>query len=134
MIVIDASVLTNALTGDGGLGATARSKLARDPVWVAPEHLIVEVVSAVRGQYLGARISRVRAEDALAALGAFTLDVVRTALLLTRMWELRDTLTAYDAAYVALAEACACPLVTADVRLARSAGPRCEIRLALPTG
>jgi predicted nucleic acid-binding protein len=57
---------------------------------------------------------------------------VRTALLLPRMWQLRDTIGGYNAAYIAAAEAHACPPVTADVRLARAAGPRCEIRLAVP--
>ena len=47
--------------------------------------------------------------------------------LFDRIWELRDNLTAYDAAYVALAEAIDCPLVTADARLSRAAGLRCAV-------
>ncbi len=47
--------------------------------------------------------------------------------LLSRIWELRENLTAYDATYVALAEALACELLTADARLARAAGPTCPI-------
>jgi predicted nucleic acid-binding protein len=47
--------------------------------------------------------------------------------LLPRIWQLRDNLTAYDAAYVALAEALDCTLVTADGRLGRSTGARCPI-------
>lgn len=43
------------------------------------------------------------------------------------MWELRDNLTAYDATYVALAEALDCKLLTADGRLAGAPGPRCTI-------
>ena len=46
---------------------------------------------------------------------------------LARVQELRDNLTAYDAAYVALAEALGCALVTADARLASSPGPACPI-------
>ncbi len=49
--------------------------------------------------------------------------------LLPRIWQLRDNLTAYDAAYVALAEALGAPLVTADARLARAAGVRCEVEV-----
>lgn len=45
------------------------------------------------------------------------------------MWELRDNLTPYDAAYVAAAELLRCPLVTADGKLARATGPRCDFRL-----
>ena len=47
--------------------------------------------------------------------------------LLGRIWELRDNLTAYDATYVALAEAIEAPLVTMDRRLARAPGPRCTV-------
>jgi predicted nucleic acid-binding protein len=50
-------------------------------------------------------------------------------LVLQRCWELRHTVTVYDAAYVALAEALAIPLLTADARLSRAAGLRCEIKL-----
>lgn len=48
-------------------------------------------------------------------------------MLARRVWELRDDLTAYDAAYVALAELLDAPLVTLDSRMARAAGPRCRI-------
>ena len=48
------------------------------------------------------------------------------------MWQLRGNLTAYDAAYVAAAEALGCPLVTADGRLAKANAVRCEIRLVSP--
>jgi len=47
--------------------------------------------------------------------------------MLDRVWELRDNLTAYDAAYVALAEAFDCPLVTADARISRAPGLRCSV-------
>jgi len=47
--------------------------------------------------------------------------------LLTRVWELRDNMTAYDATYIALAEELGCELLTADARLARAPGPTCPI-------
>ena len=47
--------------------------------------------------------------------------------LLERVWALRDNLSAYDATYVAVAEALNCPLLTADARLARAPGPECPI-------
>ena len=50
-------------------------------------------------------------------------------LLVPRVWELRDNLSAYDAAYVALAEALDAPLLTADARLTRATGPRCRFEL-----
>ena len=49
--------------------------------------------------------------------------------LLRRMWALGDNVTAYDATYIALAEALSCPLLTADIRLASSPGLRCAIEV-----
>lgn len=132
MIVIDASVLANALTDDGPIGEAARGELGRDDHWAAPEHLRVEVFSAVRGLALGGKIQPSRAAKALEALAEAEIEPIATAALLQRMWELRNHVGGYDAAYVAAAEANACPLVTADARLARTRAPRCEIRLALP--
>jgi predicted nucleic acid-binding protein len=68
--------------------------------------------------------------DARAALGRWArLGLRRYAAvgLLSRIWELRDNLSAFDATYVALAEASGCDLVTADARLARAPGPKCAI-------
>ena len=132
MIVIDASVLTNALTDDGPVGERARDELAADAHWAAPEHLIVEVFSAVRGLWLGQKIASRRAEDALVALASTTIGWVTTAPLLERMWELRSNVSGYDAAYLAAAETFGCVLVTADARLAAVPGLRCEVRVALP--
>jgi predicted nucleic acid-binding protein len=91
----------------------------------------VAVFSAIRGRHRGGKIST-SARDAPDALTSARIEYVRTALLLPRMWQLRETLSGSDAAYVAAAEAQGCPLVTADVRLSRAAGPRCEIRLGVP--
>lgn len=132
MIVVDASTLTNALTDDGPVGRASRTELARDAHWAAPEHVVVETFSAIRGLYLGGRISRRRAVDGLDTLVASRIELVGTTALLPRMWQLRDNVTGYDAAYVAAAEAHGCPLVTADARLARAGDLRCEVRLALP--
>lgn len=70
-----------------------------------------------------------RAELAIQDLLAMPLDRAAHQPLLARCWELRDNVTVYDAAYVALAEALGLPLVTADGRLARAPGPRCPIEL-----
>lgn len=132
MIVIDASVLTNAFTDDGPLGALARAELARDAHWTGPEHLLVEVFSTIRGRWRGRKISEDRAADALTAITAAAIDLVGVRPLFERMWELRDTVTGYDAAYLALAESVDCTLLTADAVLARVPGQRCDVRLALP--
>lgn len=132
MIVVDASVLTNAFTDDGPVGAAARAQLARDPHWAAPEHLLVESFSAVRGRWLGRRIGDARALDALEGVRSAAVDLISVRPLFDRMWELRDNVSGYDAAYVALAEAYECPLVTADVRVERVPHLRCEVRVAAP--
>ena len=133
MIVVDASAVANALTDDGPVGQICRAELARDVHWAAPEHLMVETFSAIRGRYLGSRISESRCLDALDALASATVELMRTVLLLPRMWELRANVSGYDAAYVAAAETLDCPLITSDVRLARVTGLRCAVRLAIPS-
>lgn len=132
MIVLDASVLVNALTDDGPVGQAGRAALAQDVHWAAPEHLVVETFSAVRGRYLGRKITEQRASDTLATLGMFTIELMSTQHLLPRMWSLRGRVSGYDAAYLAAAESAGCPLVTADARLSRVGGLPCEIRLSLP--
>lgn len=132
MIVIDASVLANALTDDGEVGDVARHELARDVHWAGPEHLLVEAFSAVRGRLRGGKLGEQRAREATEALAEAAIEFIATAPLLRRMWELRANLSAYDAAYVAAAEACDCTLVTADRRLIQAPGLRCEARLAIP--
>ncbi len=132
MIVVDASVLANALTDDGSLGQVARRELAHDVHWSGPEHLLVEAFSAVWGRLLGGRIAAQRAREAVAALAEASIEVLPTAPLLHRMWQLRRNVSAYDAAYVAAAEACGCLLLTSDERLATAPGLQCSVRLAIP--
>lgn len=133
MIIVDASALANALIDDGPVGQRSRAELARDAHWAAPEHVMVETFSVVRGRHLGSKISRQRALDALDALATSTIELLSTTALLPRMWQLRDNVTGYAAADVAAAETYGCPLVTSDARLARTDGLRCEARLVLPT-
>jgi predicted nucleic acid-binding protein len=128
MIVLDASVATTAVADDGDGGEHARELLRGDRV-VAPEVVDVEVVSAVRGALRAGRMTPRRALQAIEALALLPIQRVPHIPLLHRIWELRDNVSAYDAAYVALAETIRAPLVTADKRLARAAGLRCEVRV-----
>lgn len=116
----------------GRLGEMARAELARDVHWAAPEHLLVETFSAVRGLTLGHQVGAERATDALGALEEAAIELLPVAPLLRRMWELRDHLSGYDAACVAAAAAHGCPLLTADRRLAQAASGRCEVSLIVP--
>ncbi len=129
MIVVDASVLADALVDDGPVGDAARAELTKDPHWAAPGHLLVEVMSVIRGKALGGKLGLSRAQEAVETLPSLVIDEVNAAMLLDRMWQLRGNVTAYDAAYVAAAEMLACPLATGDARLAKANGVRCEMRL-----
>jgi len=95
----------------------------------APHILDLEVLSVFRRYD---RLRQLTAETIADALGNFRALVItrhRHNELLDRVWELRDNLTTYDAAYVALAERLDAPLVTTDARLARSSGHRATIEL-----
>jgi predicted nucleic acid-binding protein len=122
VIVLDASAAVLGLINDGD----ARRSLAGQPVAV-PHLADSEVVNAVRALVLRGDVG---ADHAAAVLDRWArLGVRRFAVagLIPRIWELRANLTAYDASYVALAEALACELVTADARLARAPGPTCPV-------
>jgi predicted nucleic acid-binding protein len=93
----------------------------------APHHIDLEVLSALRRLMARREIPRWKALEALQ--GLFELGIVRYDLTgcLERIWQLRDRLTPYDAAYVVLAERLAVPLVTVDRKLGRAGGHRAEI-------
>jgi predicted nucleic acid-binding protein len=122
MIVIDASVLAPALGDDGADGDRARECIRGEDL-AAPELIDLEVASVWRRTLLDER----RAMLALADLDDIPLARAPHRPLLARCWELRHNLTPYDAAYVALAEALGSALLTADRRLARATGVRCEV-------
>jgi predicted nucleic acid-binding protein len=132
LIIVDASVMANALTDDGPVGHAARTELAQDAHWSGPEHVVVEAFSAIRGRLLGRKITKRRAHDAVDTLAAATIELLPTTPLLPRMWQLRDNISGYDAAYVAAAETHGCALLTADARLSRVSGLHCQIRLGVP--
>lgn len=128
VIVVDASVLTLALGADGPDGVTSREALEGQTL-TAPELIDLEVVSALRRHVQAGQVPAPRAALAVADLAALPLRRAPHRPLLQRCWELRESVTPYDAAYVALAEALGVDLVTADVRLSRAPGVRCSITL-----
>jgi predicted nucleic acid-binding protein len=129
VIVVDASVMIDALTADGPSGRAARKATMADPHWIAPAHLVTEVTSGIRGLLRGGKISARRADDAVQALAGAEIELAGMQAQLPWIWELRDNLTPYDAAYIALAEAEGCVLVTGDGRLAAVPGIRCQVQL-----
>ena len=131
MLVVDASVLVVALGDDGKDGDSARARL-RGELLAAPELIDVEVVSVLRGRLRDGALDPRRAALALADLIDLPIQRARHVTLVSRCWELRNNVTPYDAAYVALAEALDCTLLTSDSRLAAAPGPRCVIEVLRP--
>lgn len=129
MIVVDASVIVDVLT-DPLDTADLRELLSASDELHAPAVLDYEVVESLRGLTLGGRISAARALDALTDFE--DLSVKRWPMgdgLRRRALTLGHNFTAYDASYVALAEALECPLVTRDQRLARAARDLVEVEV-----
>lgn len=96
---------------------------------MAPELVDLETTSVIRRQFQAGHLDLRRAGLALTDLVQMPLRRASHLPLLERCWELRENLTVYDAAYVALAEVLDVVLVTADARLAKAPGPQCEIEL-----
>ncbi|HKF81647.1 MAG TPA: type II toxin-antitoxin system VapC family toxin [Solirubrobacterales bacterium] len=128
MIVVDASVLAPALADDGADGDRVRERLRGEQL-VAPELIDLEVVSTLRRAARAGRLDERRSGQVLTDLEVLPLRRVPHLPLLSRIWELRDNLTAYDAAYVALAETLQIVLLTADGPLGRAPGMRCEVEV-----
>ena len=126
MLVVDASVVAPAVADGGDDGRRYRQRLRREQL-AAPDLLRIEVLSVLRRQHRQGGLDAGQVGVAVDDLLDLELDVYPTGPLLRRAWQLRDNVTAYDACYVALAEALDCPLLTADARLSRAAGPTCDI-------
>ena len=125
-IVADASILVEVLV----VRPTTTPEALDGDVIHAPHLVDIEVTQALR------RLHRAGVIEHAVAVGARTalLDIVSHRyphdVLLERIWELRANLTAYDAAYVALAEMLDLPLLTSDAGLAAAPGLRCRVELA----
>lgn len=129
MIVLDASVLANVVGDDGPAGIAARSRLAAAGQASVPDLADVETVSVLRNRWVAGTLPEFRFRQAIDDLVALPIVRFPTAPLMVRAFELRANVTAYDACYVAVAEALACVLVTGDERLARATGPLCRIEI-----
>ncbi len=129
MIVVDASAMLEVLLRTAAAAAVERRLFDVRETLHAPHLLDVEVAHVIRRYVLAGDFSAERGASALADLAAFPLRRYPHGLLLPRVWELRNNLTANDAVYVVLAELLGAPLLTRNRRLAAAAGHAATIEL-----
>ena len=125
MIVVDASAIVEWLIG-GARGEAVGRALEGEPIH-APGHLDVEVAQVTRRLTQNALITSNRARAMLELLAEAPIRRIPLAPLLPRIWALRASLTAYDAPYVALAEALPAPLLTFDRKIPGAPGHHAEV-------
>ncbi len=130
-LVIDAGVVVAALVDDGPHGRWAESMLASGPL-AAPHLMPVEAANILRRVCLAGVLSADSAGLAHADLLRLRVEYFGYEPFAERVWSLRSAVTAYDACYVALAEALDAPLASLDLRLSRAPGPRCGFETPPP--
>jgi predicted nucleic acid-binding protein len=130
VIVVDASVVTDLVLDLPPHAAAIRRRLDREGPDVAAPHLVdVEVLSAVRRLLRKGEVTEARARAGLAVLLGMPLKRHDHGPLLDRAFELRHHVSAYDAVYMALAEALGAPLLTRDVPLWHVPGVRARVEV-----
>lgn len=129
MIVIDASAVLELLLQTPAAETVAERVFAAGETLHAPHLLDAEVAQVVRRYWLSGEVSDGRGRQSLDDLRRMPIERYGHEILLPRMWELRANATAYDATYLALAEALAAPLVTRDARLGSVPGCRARVEV-----
>ncbi|HVY14855.1 MAG TPA: type II toxin-antitoxin system VapC family toxin [Rhodopila sp.] len=122
MIVVDASAVLEVLLRTPSAAAIEEHLFTAGQSLHAPHLVDVEVAQVLRRYAAGGMIDAARGDAALTDLADLPMQRYPHDMLLRRAWALRHNLTAYDAVYVALAEALGAPLLTRDRRLASAAG------------
>jgi len=127
-IVLDASAAVNLLIGEDAL-ASKIAALIGDACVMAPVIFPFEVTNIIRGKLSGRLIDDDTAQDAWIGMTELNAELWQWATLADRVWQLRGSITSYDASYIALAELMGCPLLTTDARLAAMAPASCRVEL-----
>lgn len=128
MIVVDTSAILGVLIGRPGIPGLG-DRMLSDGDLHAPHLLDVEFLHAVRRLVMAGALSEDRAADACHDFAELTILRYPHVALADRMWALRHNVSAYDAAFIALAETLEAPLVTCDARLARAPGHAARVEL-----
>jgi predicted nucleic acid-binding protein len=129
MIVVDASALLEMLLRTPAAKKVEERLFETQRTLHAPHLLDVEVAQVIRRYAAGGEIDSERGRGVLADLADFPIRRYPHDILLPRVWDLRNNLTAYDAVYIALAEALDATLLTRDHRLATAPGHEARIEL-----
>jgi predicted nucleic acid-binding protein len=127
LTVIDCSAMVELLAAKTQTGDAIARRVTAAQILYAPYVLDGEVLSALLGLRRGQKISEREADAALSSYRAFPVERQDVLPLWPRLKSLDANLSAYDAQYVALAEALQVPLITADARIKRSGVARCEV-------
>ncbi|HEX2592763.1 MAG TPA: type II toxin-antitoxin system VapC family toxin [Rhizomicrobium sp.] len=129
MYVLDASAAIEILLGTE-IGARWRDRtMSQEAVLFAPHLIDIEVMSGLRRMASSRVASAVDVNGAVQNFDDLRIERYSHSVLLPRIWELRQSISAYDAAYVALAEILDLPLLTGDAKLSRSQGHLAKIEL-----
>jgi predicted nucleic acid-binding protein len=129
VIVLDASAVVPLLADPAAATEELQARLGRESAVHVPHLLDVEVASALRNRVLRGLLNPAGARRAIRRLAVLPLVRWPHDRMLGRALALRDQLTAYDATYVALAEALSATLLTRDARMAKAGGHRARIEV-----
>jgi predicted nucleic acid-binding protein len=129
LIVVDASALYESIIETPHSAAIVRRIFGQNETLHAPHLIDLEIANTLRRYVLKRELSQDDADQAMGDLASIQLIRYPHTVLIARVWELRNNLTAYDASYVALSERLNAPLLTRDTALAAVRGHRARIEL-----
>jgi predicted nucleic acid-binding protein len=127
VIVVDASAMLEVLLNSPAAAAIGSRMFAPGEALHAPHLIDVEVMEVLRRYSIAKSLSTARARQALEDYVNMPIERFPHDVLLPRIWELRHNLTAYDAAYIALAEGLDAPLITCNRALGSAVGHRATV-------